>query len=51
MRHFPIFLDLSGQRVAVAGGGEVAVAKLRLLLKTQAEIEVFADQAVAPIRG
>ena len=42
MRHFPIFLDLRGRRVVVAGGGEAALAKLRLLLKTEAKLTVFA---------
>lgn len=40
MRHFPIFLDATGQKVVVAGGGETAVAKLRLLLKTEFRIVV-----------
>ncbi|WP_333828172.1 siroheme synthase CysG [Pararhodobacter sp.] len=42
MQHFPIFLDLAGARVIVAGGGEAALAKLRLLMKTTARLEVFA---------
>jgi uroporphyrin-III C-methyltransferase/precorrin-2 dehydrogenase/sirohydrochlorin ferrochelatase len=42
MRHFPIYLDMTQTRVVVAGGGEAALAKLRLLLKTPAEIAVFA---------
>jgi uroporphyrin-III C-methyltransferase/precorrin-2 dehydrogenase/sirohydrochlorin ferrochelatase len=42
MQHFPIFLDTAAARVVVTGGGDAAVAKLRLLLKTQARIEVFA---------
>lgn len=42
MQHFPIFLDLAGQRVIVAGGGAAALAKLRLLMKTTARLEVFA---------
>ena len=50
MRHFPIFLDLRGRRVAVAGGGEIAVAKLRLLLKTEARINVAAPEACEQIR-
>lgn len=45
MRHFPIFLDLRGRRVVVSGAGECAVAKLRLLLKTEAEILVFGADA------
>ncbi len=50
MRHFPIFLDLAGHRIALAGGGETAVSKLRLLLKTEATIDVFAPDAVDDIR-
>lgn len=41
MRHFPIFLDLTDRTVVVSGAGECAVAKLRLLLKTDANITVF----------
>ena len=41
VRHFPIFLHLSGRRVVVSGAGRAASAKLRLLLKTDAAIAVF----------
>ena len=41
MQHFPIFLSLAGRRVVVSGAGLTAVAKLRLLLKSDAEISVF----------
>ena len=41
MQHFPIFLRLSGRRVVVSGAGRAATAKLRLLLKTDAQITVF----------
>ncbi|NBD31103.1 MAG: uroporphyrinogen-III C-methyltransferase [Alphaproteobacteria bacterium] len=41
MQHFPIFLDLEARRVVLSGGGEAALAKLRLLLKTRAKISVF----------
>ncbi len=44
MDHFPIFLSLKQNRVVLSGGGEAAKAKLRLLLKTSAKIEVFAEQ-------
>lgn len=44
MQHFPIFLDLAGRRVAIAGNGAVALAKLRLLLKTEARLTLFAPQ-------
>ena len=47
MRHLPISLDLRGKRVIVAGAGEAALAKLRVLLKTEAQISVF-GRAPAP---
>lgn len=49
MRHFPIFLDTSDARIVVAGAGETAVAKLRLLLKTEARIDVFGVEPVAQV--
>ena len=42
MNHFPIFLALTGRRVVLSGGGDAALAKLRLLLKTGARLTVFA---------
>lgn len=42
MRHFPVFLNVQNKRILVTGAGECAIAKLRLLLKTEAEIIVFA---------
>ncbi len=42
MQHFPIFLDTAGRRIVLAGGGDAALAKLRLLLKTKARLMVFA---------
>lgn len=47
MQHFPIFLALAGRRVVLAGGGDAAVAKLRLLLKTEAHLSVI-DPAPGP---
>lgn len=41
MRHFPIYLDTEGKKIVVSGAGECAMAKLRLLFKTEALIEVF----------
>ena len=48
MKHFPIFLAVEGRRIVVSGGGEAALAKLRLLIKTEARITVV---AAAPIGG
>ena len=49
MDHFPIFLATSGRRIVLSGGGEAALAKLRLLLKTRARITVFAAAPAAQI--
>jgi len=45
MDHFPIFLATKDQHIVLSGGGDAALAKLRLLLKTQARISVFAPDA------
>lgn len=42
MRYFPIFVDLKNRPVIVVGGGEDALRKIRLLLKTEARIAVIA---------
>jgi uroporphyrin-III C-methyltransferase / precorrin-2 dehydrogenase / sirohydrochlorin ferrochelatase len=44
MRYFPIFLDLKDRQVVVVGGGEEALRKVRLLLKTEARIGVVAQE-------
>lgn len=41
MQHFPIFVALNRRRVVLSGGSAAALAKLRLLLKTNAHISVF----------
>ena len=50
MQHFPIFLSMQGTRVLLSGGGAAALAKLRLLMKTPARIEVYAEDAAPEIR-
>ncbi len=51
MKHFPIFLAVEGRRIVLAGGGEAALAKLRLLLKTEAKLTVIAEEAAPEIRN
>ncbi len=51
MRHFPIYVDLRDRTVVVSGAGDVAVAKLRLLMKTEARIEVYGSGPVPQILG
>ncbi|MDC0738806.1 NAD(P)-dependent oxidoreductase [Cognatishimia sp. SS12] len=43
MQSFPMFIKTTGRRVIVAGGGEQAAQKCRLLLKTDAEITVLSQ--------
>jgi uroporphyrin-III C-methyltransferase/precorrin-2 dehydrogenase/sirohydrochlorin ferrochelatase len=43
MRYFPLFIDLKARKVLVVGGGEEALRKVRLLLKTDARIELVAS--------
>ena len=50
MKHFPIFLAVEGRRIVVSGGGEAALAKLRLILKTEAHLTVIAPDPIAEIR-
>jgi uroporphyrin-III C-methyltransferase/precorrin-2 dehydrogenase/sirohydrochlorin ferrochelatase len=51
MDHFPIFVALAGRRVVLSGGGEAALAKLRLLMKTTARITVFSPVAASEIKA
>ena len=44
MRYFPIFVDLAGRDVLIAGGGEKALQKLRLLIKTTARVCIVAEE-------
>ncbi|PJI91508.1 uroporphyrin-III C-methyltransferase/precorrin-2 dehydrogenase/sirohydrochlorin ferrochelatase [Yoonia maricola] len=50
MKHFPIFLAVEGRRIVLSGGGDAAMAKLRLLMKTEAHITVIADEIAEDIR-
>lgn len=51
MKHFPIFLAVEGRRIVLAGGGDAALAKLRLILKTQGRVTVFAKDAAPEIHA
>ncbi|WP_296429599.1 siroheme synthase CysG [Yoonia sp.] len=50
MKHFPIFLAVEGRRIVLSGGGDAAMAKLRLLMKTQAHLTVIAPAIANDIR-
>ena len=47
MNYFPVFFDLTRQKVLIVGGGEVALRKISLLERTGASISVVAPQ-IAP---
>ena len=51
MNHYPVFLATRGRRILLSGGGDAALAKLRLLMKTEATVEVFATDAAPEIEG
>ncbi len=42
MKSFPMFIRTTGRRVVVVGGGEQAAQKMRLLLKTDADLVLVA---------
>jgi len=50
LRFFPVSYDVEGRLVVVAGGGEAALAKLRLLVRSKARLVLVApelDEALA----
>ena len=49
MNHFPIFIATKTARIIVAGGGDAALAKLRILMKSSAKITVFAPDPAPEI--
>jgi uroporphyrin-III C-methyltransferase/precorrin-2 dehydrogenase/sirohydrochlorin ferrochelatase len=51
MKYFPIFASVENADVLVAGGGEQAAQKVRLLLKTEARITVVADEISPELDG
>ena len=47
MNYFPVFFDLTGQKLLIVGGGEVALRKVSLLERTGALLTVVAPE-IAP---
>ncbi|MEO0402468.1 MAG: siroheme synthase CysG [Pseudomonadota bacterium] len=43
MKTFPMFLTMRDRRIVIVGGGEQAAQKCRLMLKTEAQIDVLAQ--------
>ncbi|MEM1129851.1 MAG: siroheme synthase CysG [Pseudomonadota bacterium] len=51
MQTFPMFLTMRDRRVVIAGGGEQAAQKCRLILKTEAAITVAAPELEPELQG
>ncbi|MEL6594823.1 MAG: siroheme synthase CysG [Pseudomonadota bacterium] len=51
MKTFPMFLQMKDRKVVIAGGGEQAAQKTRLILKTEARIEVWAPELEDELAG
>lgn len=51
LRYFPIFIDLREKHVVVSGTSPAALAKVRLLLKTEARLSVFGGAASRQFDG
>ncbi len=51
MQSFPMFLKMAGRRVVIAGGGEQAAQKLRLMLKTEAALSLLAPTLDEELAG
>ena len=51
MKSFPMFIKTTGRRVVIAGGGEQAAQKTRLMLKTDAQIVLLAHHLDDELQG
>ena len=50
MNHFPIYIKTADKRVCIIGNGDNAVAKARLVGKSEAVIEVYADAPAVALK-
>ena len=50
MHNFPAFMKLRGRRVVLVGGGDAAVAKVRLLMAAGADLAVVSPDPASEIR-
>ena len=48
---FPLFVDMSGRKALIAGGGKVAARRIPVLLDFGADITVIAPEAAASIEA
>ncbi len=51
MKYYPMFFDMEGKTVLIAGGGAEALAKLRLVLKTVSRVRLVSDRFSSNIKN
>lgn len=51
MEHFPLYLKLTGRRIALIGNSADIIPKARLLAKTSAQIDIFAEVPCAELKA
>ena len=51
MENFPIFLNLKKKSVLVVGGGDIALRKIKLLIKVKPKIKIIAKQFCEELEG
>jgi precorrin-2 dehydrogenase/sirohydrochlorin ferrochelatase/precorrin-6A/cobalt-precorrin-6A reductase len=49
-RWFPVFLDLSGKRILVVGGGKIALRRVRTLLKFDCSLTILTETLCGELR-
>ena len=49
-RYYPAFLDLSGKRCVVVGGGQVALRKVEMILDFGGSVEAISPVVVDELR-
>ena len=50
-KRFPLFIDLTGRRAVVVGGGTVGLRRAGVLLRFGAEVTVVSPRLAAPLEG
>ena len=48
---FPMFIDLSGKKIAVVGGGKIALRRIRTLLQFGGKLTVVSPEALPELEA
>ncbi|MCC6237651.1 MAG: bifunctional precorrin-2 dehydrogenase/sirohydrochlorin ferrochelatase [Dehalococcoidia bacterium] len=51
MGYYPIFVEMSGRRVLLVGGGHVALEKIGKLVESEADVTVVAPELIPEVRA